>query len=65
MSKHIIFIIVFIILASLITSGVMIVIDHFINYKFFRLDWMIIIVLSITITVFTFGRWYIRGEDKN
>lgn len=65
MSKHIIFIIVFIILASLITSGVMVVIDHFINYKFFRLDWMIIIVLSITITVFTFGRWYIRGEDKN
>lgn len=61
MRKHILFIFMFVILASLITSGVMIVIDQFINYDFFRIDWMIIIVLSITITVFTFGRWYIRG----
>lgn len=64
MRKYLIFLLTFVILATLITSGIMIVIDHFINYEFFRIDWLIIVVLSVTITVFTFGRWYIKGEDE-
>lgn len=64
MSKFLIFLITFVIMATLVTSGIMIVIDQFINYKFFQIDWLIIIVLSVTITVFTFGSWYIKGEDE-
>jgi len=64
MRKYLIFLLTFVILATLVTSGIMIVIDHFINYEFFRIDWLIIVVLSVTITVFTFGRWYIKGEDE-